>query len=158
MQKKVKSKDKFINSIMNRRTLLMMAAMLLTTAAQAQESKSAQDKKIKTEQQSDTAIFMNKYREFAKYVEKHTVTRQNADSLSACQDSLMEAYRKIKPRLSDNQVEEYNTLKGRYYKYVLEYRGDRFNTSLEAAGDSIAKTTGRVGKAVGGFFKGLFDN
>jgi hypothetical protein len=146
-----------------------MAALLFLTTAQAQETKVAQDskakavqevkteQKAKTEQPSDTARFMNQYRAFAKYVETHTITRKNADSLSACQDSLMTTYRKIKPQLTDSQVEEYNTLKGRYYKYVLDYRGDRFNTSLEAAGDSIAKTTGRVGKAVGGFFKGLFE-
>ena len=45
-----------------------MTALLLTTAMQAQQSKSVEKKCAQTEQ-SDTAIFMNKYRAFAKYVE-----------------------------------------------------------------------------------------
>jgi hypothetical protein len=65
-------------------------------------------------------------------------------------------YRKIKPQLTDGQVEEYNTLKGRYTKKMLEYRGNRLGEGIEATGDSIAKATGRVGSAIGGFFKGLF--
>ena len=39
----------------------------------------------------------------------------------------------------------------------VEYRGDRFTEGLEATGDSISKAAGRAGKAVGGFFKGLFE-
>ena len=47
-------------------------------------------------------------------------------------------------------------LKGRYTRKMLAYRGDRLGEGLEATGDSIAKATGRVGSAIGGFFKGLF--
>ena len=107
--------------------------------------------------QSDTLRFMTAYRQFAAYVEKQpTLTKPVADSLIARQDTLMRQYRKIKPQLTGKQVEEYNTLKGRFTKKLLQYRGDRFSEGIEATGDSIAKATGRVGNAVGGFFKGLF--
>lgn len=110
------------------------------------------------QQVSDTLKFMNDYRKFVSFVvSQPSLTRPVADSLIARQDTLMHQYRTIKPQLSDLQVEEYNRLKGRYTKKLLEYRGDRLTDSLEAAGDSISKTAGRAGKAVGGFFKGLFE-
>ena len=97
------------------------------------------------QQVSDTLRFMNDYRKFV------------SDSLIARQDTLMHQYRSLKRRLNDLQVEAYNRLKGRYTKKMLEYRGDRFTDGLEATGDSISKAAGRAGKAVGGFFKGLFE-
>ena len=107
---------------------------------------------------SDTLKFMNDYRKFVSFVvSQPSLSRPVADSLIARQDTLMHQYRVLKPRLNDLQVEEYNRLKGRYTKKLLEYRGNRFTDSLEAAGDSISKTAGRAGKAVGGFFKGLFE-
>ena len=110
------------------------------------------------QQVPDTLKFMNDYRKFVSFVvSQPSLTRPIADSLIARQDTLMHQYRQIKPQLNDSQVEEYNRLKGRYTKKLLEYRGDRFTDSLEAAGDSISKTAGRVGKAVGGFFKGMFE-
>ena len=110
------------------------------------------------QQVSDTLRFMNDYRKFVSFVvSQPSLTKPVADSLIARQDTLMHQYRSLKPRLNDLQVEEYNRLKGRYTKKMLEYRGDRFTDSLEAAGDSISKTAGRAGKAVGGFFKGLFE-
>ena len=110
------------------------------------------------QQVSDTMKFMNDYRKFVSFVvAQPSLTRPMADSLIARQDTLMYQYRSLKPKLNDSQVEEYNRLKGRYTKKLLEYRGDRFSDSLEAAGDSISKTAGRAGKAVGGFFKGLFE-
>lgn len=110
------------------------------------------------QQVPDTLKFMNDYRKFVSFVvSQPSLTRPIADSLIARQDTLMHQYRQIKPQLDDSQVEEYNRLKGRYTKKLLEYRGDRFTDSLEAAGDSISKTAGRVGKAVGGFFKGMFE-
>ena len=110
------------------------------------------------QQVSDTLRFMNDYRKFVSFVvSQPSLSKPVADSLIARQDTLMNQYRVIKPQLNDLQVEEYNRLKGRYTKKLLEYRGDRFTDSLEAAGDSISKTAGRAGKAVGGFFKGLFE-
>lgn len=110
------------------------------------------------QQVSDTLKFMNDYRKFVSFVvSQPSLTRPLADSLIARQDTLMHQYRTIKPLLNDLQVEEYNNLKGRYTKKLLEYRGDRFTDSLEAVGDSISKTAGRAGKAIGGFFKGLFE-
>ena len=107
---------------------------------------------------SDTLKFMNDYRKFVSFVvSQPSLLRPLADSLIARQDTLMHQYRVLKPQLNDLQVEEYNRLKGRYTKKLLEYRGDRFTDSLEAAGDSISKTAGRAGKAIGGFFKGLFE-
>ena len=107
---------------------------------------------------SDTLKFMNDYRKFVSFVvSQPSLSRPVADSLIARQDTLMHQYRVLKPRLNDLQVEEYNRLKGRYTKKLLEYRGDRFTDSLEATGDSISKTAGRAGKAIGGFFKGLFE-
>ena len=109
-------------------------------------------------QQPDTLRFMNDYRQFVGFVTtKPALTKPVADSLIARQDALRRQYRKIKPQLTDRQVEEYNRLKGRYTKKMLEYRGNRVGDGLSATGDSIAKTTGRVGSAVGGFFKGLFN-
>ena len=110
------------------------------------------------QQVPDTLKFMNDYRKFVSFVvSQPSLTRPIADSLIARQDTLMHQYRQIKPQLDDSQVEEYNRLKGRYTKKLLEYRGDRFTDSLEATGDSISKTAGRAGKAIGGFFKGLFE-
>ena len=110
------------------------------------------------QQVSDTLRFMNDYRRFVSFVmSQPSLTKPVADSLIARQDTLMHQYRSLKPRLNDLQVEEYNRLKGRYTKKMLEYRGDRFTDGLEATGDSISKAAGRAGKAVGGFFKGLFE-
>ena len=110
------------------------------------------------QQVSDTSRFMNDYRKFVSFVvSQPSLTKPVADSLIARQDTLMHQYRSLKPRLNDLQVEEYNRLKGRYTKKMLEYRGDRFTDGLEATGDSISKAAGRAGKAVGGFFKGLFE-
>ena len=110
------------------------------------------------QQVSDTLRFMNDYRKFVSFVvSQPSLTKRVADSLIASQDTLMHQYRSLKPRLNDSQVEEYNRLKGRYTKKMLEYRGDRFTDGLEATGDSISKAAGRAGKAVGGFFKGLFE-
>ena len=110
------------------------------------------------QQVSDTLNFMNDYRKFVSFVvSQPSLTKSMADSLIARQDTLMHQYRALKPQLNDSQVEEYNRLKGRYTKKLLEYRGDRFTDGLEASGDSISKAAGRAGKAVGGFFKGLFD-
>ncbi len=113
---------------------------------------------VQNQQENDTLKFMTEYRQFAKYVSScKTLTKQTADSLMARQDELMHWYRKIKPRLNDNQVEEYNRLKGRYTKKILEYRGNRLEDGIGATGDSIAKAAGRAGKAIGGFFKGIFE-
>ena len=110
------------------------------------------------QQVSDTLKFMNDYRKFVSFVESRpSLTKPMADSLIARQDTLMHRYRILKPRLSNSEVEEYNRLKGRYTKKLLEYRGDRFTEDLEATGDSISKAAGRAGKAIGGFFKGLFE-
>ena len=110
------------------------------------------------QQVSDTLRFMNDYRKFVSFVvSQPSLTKPVADSLIARQDTLMHQYRSLKPRLNDLQVEEYNRLKGRYTKKMLEYRGDRFTDGLEATGDSISKAAGRAGKAVGGFSKGLFE-
>ena len=110
------------------------------------------------QQVSDTSRFMNDYRKFVSFVvSQPSLTKPVADSLIARQDTLMHQYRTLKPQLNDLQVEEYNRLKGRYTKKLLEYRGDRFTDGLEATGDSISKAAGRAGKAVGGFFKGLFE-
>ena len=110
------------------------------------------------QQVSDTLRLMNDYRKFVSFVvSQPSLTKPVADSLIARQDTLMHQYRSLKPRLNDLQVEEYNRLKGRYTKKMLEYRGDRFTDGLEATGDSISKAAGRAGKAVGGFFKGLFE-
>ena len=110
------------------------------------------------QQVSDTLKFMNDYRKFVSFVvSQPSLKKSLADSLIARQDTLMHEYRRLKPQLNDLQVEEYNRLKGRYTKKLLEYRGDRFTDGLEATGDSISKAAGRAGKAVGGFFKGLFE-
>ena len=127
---------------MKKITITMMALMMLTTARA---------------EKNDTLQFMNAYRQFAAFVvAQSSFTKPLADSLIARQDTLMFQYRKIKPQLTDGQVEEYNTLKGRYTKKMLEYRGNRLGEGIEATGDSIAKATGRVGSAISGFFKGLF--
>ena len=129
-----------------KKIFLTIIAVMALTSASAQKT-------VK----NDTLQFMTAYRQFAAFVEKQpTFTKPMADSLIARQDTLMKQYRQIKPQLTGKQVEEYNKLKGRFTKKLLSYRGDRLGEGLEATGDSIAKATGRVGNAVGGFFKGLF--
>ena len=137
---------------MKKITILILALCALNVNAQ-----NARSSQIAQSSQMDTLQFMTAYRQFAAFVEKQPVlTKPVADSLIVRQDTLMYQYRKIKPQLTSKQVEEYNMLKGRFTKKLLQYRGDRLGEGLEATGDSIAKATGRVGSAVGGFFKGLF--
>ena len=109
------------------------------------------------QQVADTARFMNSYRMFVDSVE-HTrmIDKKIGDSLAARYDTMVVRYRQVKPALTDAQVQEYNTLKGRYLKRMLRYRQNRFSDDLEIAGDSIVNAAGRTGKAVKGFFDGLF--
>ncbi len=109
-------------------------------------------------QQGDTLKFMNDCREIMAYLEAQPqMTKQQVDSLGDRLDTLRVRYHQVKPQLNNAQVEEYNTMKGRYTKKVLAYRGDRISDGLQNTGDSIAKAASRVGKSVGGFFKGLFN-
>ena len=129
-----------------KRVLIIIGMLMLMGETYAQQ------------QVSDTLKFMNDYRKFVSFVvSQPLLTKPLADSLIARQDTLMHQYRTLKPKLNDYQVEEYNHLKGRYTNKMLAYRGDRFSDSLEATGDSISKAAGRAGKAIGGFFKGLFE-
>ena len=143
---------------MKKITILILALCALNVNAQnAQKTQRIQSSQQTQNAKNDTLQFMTAYRQFAAFVETQpTFTKSMADSLIVRQDSLMHQYRRIKPQLTGKQVEEYNTLKGRFTKKLLQYRGDRLGEGLEATGDSIAKATGRVGNAVGGFFKGLF--
>ena len=143
---------------MKKITILILALCELNVNAQnAKKTQRIQSSQQTQNAKNDTLQFMTAYRQFAAFVEKQPAfTKSVADSLIVRQDSLMHQYRRIKPQLTGKQVEEYNTLKGRFTKKLLQYRGDRLGEGLEATGDSIAKATGRVGSAVGGFFKGLF--
>ena len=143
---------------MKKITILILALCALNVNAQnAKKTQRIQSSQQTQNAKNDTLQFMTAYRQFAAFVEKQPAfTKSVADSLIVRQDSLMHQYRRIKPQLTGKQVEEYNTLKGRFTKKLLQYRGDRLGEGLEATGDSIAKATGRVGNAVGGFFKGLF--
>ena len=127
-----------------KRLFLLMTAAFVLHGAQAQ-------------QVADTARFMNSYRMFVDSVE-HTrmIDKKIGDSLAARYDTMVVRYRQVKPALTDAQVQEYNTLKGRYLKRMLRYRQNRFSDDLEIAGDSIVTAAGRTGKAVKGFFDGLF--
>lgn len=105
---------------------------------------------------TDTTRFMKECRAFGRFVDVAFLNKKVVDSLAIRQDTIIAHYRAIKPRLSDKQVEEYNRIKGRYTKRILEYRATCVGDGLEVTGDSIAAAAGRVGKSVGGFFKGLF--
>ena len=105
---------------------------------------------------TDTTAFMKEIRDFGRFVDTAFLDKKTVDSLAVRQDTLIAYYRSIKPRLSDHQVEEYNQVKGRYARRLIEYRGDRIGDGLQVTGDSIAAAAGRMGKSVGGFFKGLF--
>lgn len=106
---------------------------------------------------TDTTKFLKEIREFGKYADKAVLNKKIVDSLASRHDTLIAHYRVIKPLLSDAQVEEYNRIRGRYTRRIIEYRGDRVGEGLQVTGDSIAAAAGRVGKSVGGFFKGLFE-
>ena len=105
---------------------------------------------------TDTTQIMKECREFGRFVEVAFLNKKVVDSLALRQDTIIAHYRAIKPRLTDKQVEEYNRIKGRYTKRIIEYRGDCIGDGLQVTGDSIASAAGRVGKSIGGFFKGLF--
>ena len=105
---------------------------------------------------TDTTQFMKECREFGRFDEVAFLNKKVVDSLALRQDTIIAHYRAIKPRLTDKQVEEYNRIKGRYTKRIIEYRGDCIGDGLQVTGDSIASAAGRVGKSIGGFFKGLF--
>lgn len=128
-----------------KKIVLCAFAVALTAAANAQ-----------TAEKTDTARFMRECRQFDEYVAKTPFSKPVADSLAVCQDTLTAHYRAVRTRLTDKQVEEYNRIKGRYARRVIEYRGEKVGDGLQATGDSIAKAAGRVGKAVGGYFKGIF--
>lgn len=126
-----------------------IVAMLFVLAAMA--SANAQ-----TTVKNDTAQFMRECRQFSLYVMNTPVNKAVLDSLAVCQDTLIAHYRVVKPLLTDRQVEEYNRAKGRFARRVIEYRGEKVGEGLQATGDSIAKVAGKVGKAIGGYFKGIF--
>lgn len=105
---------------------------------------------------TDTARFMNNCRQFVEYVQHAPLNKQVVDSLAQRKDAITAQYKQIKPILNDKQVEEYNRLKGRYTRYIMEYRGDKIGEGLQATGDSIVKASGRVSKTVSGFIKGVF--
>jgi hypothetical protein len=132
--------------------IVFALAALATVNAQGTGNNS----NIQVVQQPDTAQFMRECRQFSFYVLNAPINKVVLDSLSICQDTLMAHYRTIKPQLTDKQVEEYNRAKGRYARRVIEYRGEKVGEGLKATGDSIAKAAGRVGNAIGGYFKGIF--
>ena len=105
----------------------------------------------------DTTLFMKEIRDFGRFADSAFLNKKIVDSLAMRQDTLIAHYRAIKPQLTDGQVEEYNRIRGRYTRRIIEYRGDRIGDGLQVTGDSIAAAAGRVGKSVGGFFKGLFE-
>lgn len=105
----------------------------------------------------DTTLFMKEIRDFGQFADSAFLNKKIVDSLAVRQDTLIAHYRAIKPQLTDSQVEEYNRIRGRYTRRIIEYRGDRIGDGLQVTGDSIASAAGRVGKSVGGFFKGLFN-
>lgn len=110
-------------------------------------------------QKSDTLQFMNSYRSFVSFVESQSqLNRHMVDSLSARQEELRTIYHQVKPQLNNAQVEEYNRLKGRLTKRMMAYHGDKIAEGVQLSADSIAKAASRAGKAIGGFFNGLFGN
>ena len=110
-------------------------------------------------QKSDTLQFMNSYRSFVSFVESQPqLNRHMVDSLSARQEELRTIYHQVKPQLNNAQVEEYNRLKGRFTKRMMAYHGDKIAEGVQLSSDSIAKAASRAGKAIGGFFNGLFGN
>ena len=127
-----------------KKIVMMCLALIAVCGVEAQTAK------------TDTARFMKECREFDRFVDVAFLNKKVVDSLAIRQDTIIAYYRAIKPRLSDKQVEEYNRIKGRYTKRIIEYRGERVSDGLQVTGDSIAAAAGRVGKSVGGFFKGLF--
>ena len=110
-------------------------------------------------QEADTLKFMNSYRSFVNYVDSlPQLNKHQIDSLAARQEVLRDIYHQFKPKLTDAQVGEYNRLKGRYTKRMMAYYGDRVAEGAQLSADSISKAAGRAGKAIGGFFNGLFGN
>ena len=134
-----------------KRIVILMFSVAVMATANAQTTVKPQ-----TVVKSDTAQFMRECRQFSLFVTNTPVNKAMIDSLAVCQDTLTAHYRAIKPQLTDKQVEEYNRAKGRYARCVIEYRGEKVGEGLQASGDSIAKAAGRVGKAIGGYFKGIF--
>lgn len=108
-------------------------------------------------QKPDTAKFMNQYRSFVGMVDRdNVISKGNYARIDSAYHMLTNQYRQIKPYLSDAQVGEYNTLKGRYTRRLMQYRGDRVASGLEATGDTLMRKTSRARKAVGGWLDGLF--
>ena len=128
-----------------KKILVMMFVLAALTTANAQ-----------TSVKNDTAQFMHECRQFSLFVMNTPVDKAMLDSFAICQDTLVAHYRAIKPLLTDKQVEEYNRVKGRYARRVIEYKGEKVGEGLKATGDSIAKAAGRVGNSIGGYFKGIF--
>ena len=129
---------------MKKKIVFVCLALLAVSTMEAQTAK------------NDTARFMKECREFGRFVDVAFLNKKVVDSLVIRQDTIIAHYRAIKPRLTDHQVEEYNRIKGRYTKRMIEYRSTCIGDGLQVTGDSIAAATGRVGKSIGGFFKGLF--
>ena len=133
------------NNNMRKTWMTLFLAMGITLGVQAQKT--------------DTLQFMNNYRSFVGYVESQSqLDRHQVDSLAARQEELRTIYHQVKPQLNNAQVEEYNRLKGRYTKRMMAYYGDRVAEGAQNSADSISKAASRAGKAIGGFFNGLFGN
>ena len=137
-----------------KKIVFMMFALAVTTAVSAQTVETTAN--AKTTAKIDTAQFMRECRQFSVFVTNAPANKAVLDSLSVCQDTLMAHYHAVKPQLTDKQIEEYNRIKGRYARRVIEYEGEKVGEGLKATGDSIAKTAGKVGNAIGGYFKGIF--
>lgn len=133
------------NNNMKKTLMTLFLALGMTLGAQAQKA--------------DTLQFMNSYRSFVGYVESQPqLNKSQIDSLAARQDSLRTIYHQVKPKLNNAQVGEYNRLKGRYTKRMMAHYGDRIAEGAQVSADSISKAASRAGKAIGGFFNGLFSN
>lgn len=133
------------NNNMKKTLMTLFLALGMTLGVQAQET--------------DTLQFMNSYRSFVGYVESQPqLNKSQVDSLAARQEELRTIYHQVKPQLSNAQVEEYNRLKGRYTKRMMAHYGDRIADGAQVSADSISKAASRAGKAIGGFFNGLFSN
>lgn len=105
---------------------------------------------------TDTASFMNDYRQLVAYAELQTIAEQSIiDSLSIRNDSLKWCYKLYKPQLSNKQIKEYNQLKSRLSKQFIRLRSSKIGNSIQQTADTVAQKANRIGNAIGGYIEGI---
>ena len=105
---------------------------------------------------TDTASFMNGYRQLVAYTELQAIAEQSViDSLAIRNDSIKRCFRFYEPQLSNKQIKEYNQLKSRMSRQFIRLRSSKIGNGIRNTADSVTQKANRIGNAIGGYIEGI---